>query len=535
MDVDDKLIHPYSIYPPFIRYEDYYNYNNKNNNDFSTILKKIFELLNIKNHFIKVFGTETILVIGILTVIKLWLKKNIPYANDLLFKDKLSSINISYTHYTNNYHLASNSESDAIVYKSILYYIKRKNILGVKYLTDTSGYINYFSKNDDIRICRHISFDTKNTINGTYSLYEIDLYSFTSDQRTLNKFIKRCVRLYLKSLEDKNIYINRNKNHKYYKYNNFNNVNSCANYEEHNFQSNKNFNNVFFRGKEEFLNKINLFCNNKKWYIDRGLPYSLGIILHGPPGTGKTSCIKAIANLTNRSIIDVSLNKVKCYKELRSIFLDTKINNIDVPQSKRIYVFEDIDCIFDVIKDRNKNFDNQNNNNLSINNLAALAKLASDNKNDDNIDSNIKNNLLSITNQYLYENDAPITLDVLLNIFDGVIEPDGRIIIMTTNKYEMLDKAFIRPGRFDCHLFLDNADINIICDICKHFTNNELSPETIIKIEPYITHNENNLWSPAKIIQICMQYLDKPDFEELFSNHLINNYNDEVKNLFHQE
>ena len=40
-------------------------------------------------------------------------------------------------------------------------------------------------------------------------------------------------------------------------------------------------------------------------------------------------------------------------------------------------------------------------------------------------------------------------LSYFLNILDGLVEGDGRIIIMTTNKPNMLDPALIRPGRID--------------------------------------------------------------------------------------
>lgn len=40
---------------------------------------------------------------------------------------------------------------------------------------------------------------------------------------------------------------------------------------------------------------INNYFKSKEWYADRGLPYRFGILLHGPPGTGKSSLPVALA------------------------------------------------------------------------------------------------------------------------------------------------------------------------------------------------------------------------------------------------
>lgn len=37
------------------------------------------------------------------------------------------------------------------------------------------------------------------------------------------------------------------------------------------------------------------FLSQPRWYIDRGIPYRRGYLLYGPPGSGKTSAIMAIA------------------------------------------------------------------------------------------------------------------------------------------------------------------------------------------------------------------------------------------------
>lgn len=55
-------------------------------------------------------------------------------------------------------------------------------------------------------------------------------------------------------------------------------------------------------------------CPSVYWsgkYGIRGYPHKLGLLLHGPPGTGKTSMIKALAHHTKRHIVNVPLARIK--------------------------------------------------------------------------------------------------------------------------------------------------------------------------------------------------------------------------------
>lgn len=42
----------------------------------------------------------------------------------------------------------------------------------------------------------------------------------------------------------------------------------------------------------------------------------------------------------------------------------------------------------------------------------------------------------------------------LLNVLDGVVDTPGRIVILTTNVVDVLDRALIRPGRIDKTILL---------------------------------------------------------------------------------
>ncbi|KAJ5474112.1 hypothetical protein N7475_003678 [Penicillium sp. IBT 31633x] len=56
---------------------------------------------------------------------------------------------------------------------------------------------------------------------------------------------------------------------------------------------------------------------------------------------------------------------------------------------------------------------------------------------------------------------SEVTLSGLLNVLDGVSSQEGRVLVMTTNHIEHLDKALIRPGRIDKKVHFKLADENI--------------------------------------------------------------------------
>jgi hypothetical protein len=523
---------------------DNHNYNMRNNiygvreinngpDKIIYLIDRVLYYLNVRENVNKVFNSDR-LIQYILTIIKIWMKNNFPETNKIFFKDKTASFNLSYTHYTSGYYTSQNNDADYITYKSILNYTIDKKCSQISYLLNQSGEITYFDNNNDIPLNKYIYITTTTTTSNNSIIYNIEIYSYNIRLDKIHKFIEHCSTKYKNKLMKLNLIIPGMQNQKYYRYVGLNNT-AQATYEDYKFQSNKTFDNIFFTNKNIFLKKINFFNDNKKAYSDLGIPYSLGIIFYGSPGTGKTSCIKALANYCNRHIIDINFAKIRQNKELRAIFYDPKINGLDVPQHKRMYVFEEFDCIIENLKERGSVPTSTNQSNYE--NTNQVPNLLTSNI--QQLNNPMYQNIMSRTqmsNNNNNEQDNAITLDSLLNLLDGCIEHHGPIFIITTNHINKIDKALIRPGRFDIHLHLDNSTPEIIIEMINHFYEKkyrpvsklEITDEQIEKINEFSQYKDKLVWSPAKITQICLMYIDSDNYVENVINYIEDNYYSEI-------
>lgn len=235
------------------------------------------------------------------------------------------------------------------------------------------------------------------------------------------------------------------------------------------FKTSKSFTNVYGHHVDELKERLDLFVNHPEWYMDRGIPYSLGILLHGIPGAGKTSTIKAIAKDTNRHIFNLSLRPYTTQRQLTNLFFNETVAiqsydggklTLKIPLNKRVYVIEDIDCLTDVVLDR-----------------AITKETAGANK----------------------EGEA-LTLSFLLNLLDGVLETPGRILVISSNYPDKLDKAFVRPGRIDVRIEFKNATREFILDMVNKFYETKM---TLDEIPAEI----GEAFTPAEVMEsLCTNY-----------------------------
>jgi chaperone BCS1 len=202
------------------------------------------------------------------------------------------------------------------------------------------------------------------------------------------------------------------------------------------------------RVKKELIEDVTDYLDpaTRRWYSNRGIPYRRGYLLHGPPGTGKSSLSLALAGFFKMRIYIVSLNSFTANEEnLSALFAE-------LPR-RCVVLLEDIDTAGlthtregeeaaggDVVLEtagntgggKKKRGKDGSNNSPSAN--TAIGRLS---------------------------------LSALLNILDGVASQEGRVLIMTTNHLEKLDKALIRPGRVDMIVRFDKADRSMTAAIFK--------------------------------------------------------------------
>jgi chaperone BCS1 len=170
--------------------------------------------------------------------------------------------------------------------------------------------------------------------------------------------------------------------------------------------------------KEHLVQDVERFKASRQRYRRLGVPYHRGYLLHGPPGTGKTSLVSGLAATFGMSIYAINLT------EFNDRTLRTAIS--EVPRNS-VVLFEDIDCM----KTGNRRPEPDDWTRQQIPN--------SDNEKSDPADR------------------LGVTLSGLLNVLDGFHTPENVLFVMTTNKMEALDPALLRPGRVDYKLFMGEA------------------------------------------------------------------------------
>ena len=157
---------------------------------------------------------------------------------------------------------------------------------------------------------------------------------------------------------------------------------------------------------DAIVSDVNQFLEIKDKYRLLGIPWRRGFLLHGPPGTGKSSLVQALATHLELPLYYLNLAGVDRSEDLQRL-----VNNVS---TRSILLIEDVDCV-----------------------PAARER---------------------VTDKEGHETTKGIIASDLLNVIDGVVATEGRLLVLTTNHPERLDPALVRKGRIDREFHLSWAE-----------------------------------------------------------------------------
>ena len=183
---------------------------------------------------------------------------------------------------------------------------------------------------------------------------------------------------------------------------------------------------------KESLKEIVDFLHNPEKYTKIGAKLPKGALLVGPPGTGKTLLAKAVAGEANVPFFSLSGSDfVEMFvgvgaSRVRDLFKQTQQN---------------APCI------------------IFIDELDAIGK--------------------SRDSRFGGNDEREQTLNQLLAEMDGFDSSKGIIILAATNRPEILDKALLRPGRFDRRIIVERPDLRGRIDVLKVHAKNVCMDETV--------------------------------------------------------
>lgn len=224
----------------------------------------------------------------------------------------------------------------------------------------------------------------------------------------------------------------------------------------------------------EFLHPL-----SRRFYASRGIPYRRGYLLYGEPGTGKTTISMTLAGYFGLNLCVLSL--------VESSMTDERLGALFAQLPRHcIVLLEDIDAAGlearEEVAKQAKEVKDKEEQTQPAQEPTSTPATRRPNRRGRNADGSTSD-------------QTGITLSGLLNALDGVASQEGRILIMTTNDPEALDKALVRPGRIDMQVYFGHlSKVNGKAMFLRMYQDDEA---IAVKLRSHETHNKDSKKNPA--------------------------------------
>lgn len=250
----------------------------------------------------------------------------------------------------------------------------------------------------------NLSLTKINKNNNSYSSGQIVEMRFSSRiEDTITKFIDTAVDSYNRHLDTLASKVQMTERYVY--------VNSGDTWAITNPIIPKTFDNVFLDDTvhRQIITDLDTFLASEEFYRKAGAPYKRSYLLHGPPGTGKSSTYYAAANHTKRHLYKMSLADVTTDNQFKTLIKSIPAGSI--------LAIDDVDRIPAT--------------------CGAPATIEHEKEKD-------AGKVVTV-----HRAKCTVGLSTFLEVFDGYDYLNKCIIFFTSNFPEKLDPAFVRPGRAD--------------------------------------------------------------------------------------
>ena len=177
------------------------------------------------------------------------------------------------------------------------------------------------------------------------------------------------------------------------------------------------------------------FLRLERWYAERGIPYRRGYLLHGAPGSGKTSLVRAVAGELRLPVYQLPLSGAGVDDEAFHRLLRGTAR-------RSVVLLEDVD--------------------------AGVSPDGCEWTVDGSINTDGRHSPKEFVRKHPNARGG-VTLRGLLGALDGVGAAEGRLLFMTCRDASALEPALIRPGRIDTRLAFEAPDKAQAKALFRHF------------------------------------------------------------------